>query len=90
MVRGWRVGKLAEKISDTVESFIDAAVKTFDDCSIAVEYDRKQLLWLAEQSMSPMASRFPPAVRKEFERLVTSVDEDGNKVVADFPCSQAW
>lgn len=78
------LGKLADKVSDTVESFIDAAVKTFDDCSIAVAYDRKQLLWLAEQSMTDGGKPIPACRAQEFERLVTSYDEDGNKIVAPF------
>ena len=78
------LGKLADKVSDTVEAFIDAAVKTFDDCSIAVSYDRQQLMWLAEQSMAPDGKPIPACRAQEFERLVTSVDENGNKVVAAF------
>jgi hypothetical protein len=74
------LGRLPEALPATVEEFLDAAVKTFDDCSAAVEEIKRSAGDLAAQSLTENGKPIPASYAAEFERFFG--DEEVEFVVA--------
>jgi hypothetical protein len=74
------LGRLPEALPATVEELLDAAVKTFDDCSLAVQEVKRLAHELAEQSLLEDGLPVPASYAAEFERFFG--DEEVDFVVA--------